>query len=53
MDSEFEHELERRLALIEDPESGEGPLAPLPWRDLLISVAALVAISAALLWWSL
>lgn len=53
MDSEFEAELERRLALIEDPDSDEGPLAPLPWMDVWLSIAALVTVSAVLLWWSL
>lgn len=53
MDPAFEAELERRLALIEDPDSDEGPLAPLPWRDVWASIAALVVLSAAVLWWSL
>ena len=53
MDPAFEAELERRLTLIEDPSNDEGPLTPLPWLDVWLSIAALVAVSAALLWWSL
>ncbi|WP_181407567.1 hypothetical protein [Nocardioides sambongensis] len=53
MDQEFEAELERRLALIDDPQSEEGPLTPLPWLDLLLTAGGLLILTVALLWWSL
>lgn len=53
MDEQFEAELERRLRLIEDPSTEEGPLPRLPLSDFALSVVGLVVLSAALLMWSL
>ena len=53
MDRDFRTELDRRLDLYEDPESDEGILDPLPWRDLGLSVAVLAVLSVALLAWCL
>jgi hypothetical protein len=52
MAGEFEVELERRLALFEDPASDEGVLPGLPSRDLVVAVLALVVVGALLLWWA-
>ncbi|WGW11523.1 hypothetical protein LWF01_15735 [Saxibacter everestensis] len=52
MDAErFERELERRVALLEDADSGEAILPPLPARDLWLAVAGLVVISVFMIWW--
>jgi hypothetical protein len=53
MDDETRVELERRLALIEDPEGHDAPFPPLPRVDLAAAVAGLVLISLLLLWWAL
>lgn len=50
-DQAFEDELERRLALLDDPASGEAPPADLPRRDVLLAALALAVLSAALVWW--
>lgn len=51
MAGEFEVELERRLALFEDPESDEGAMPGLPGRDVLVFVVALLVAGSVLLWW--
>lgn len=51
MDKDFRTELDRRLDLYEDPGSEEGVLAPLPTRDIVISVAVLVLMSLIALGW--
>lgn len=51
MDKDFRTELDRRLDLYEDPGSEEGVLAPLPTRDIVISVAVLVIMSLIALCW--
>ncbi len=53
MDPELRAELERRLDLIEDPDSGEAPLPPLPAADLAAAIAGLALLTALLLWWVL
>lgn len=50
-DDNFDDELERRLRLLEDPASGEAPLANLPWRDVAAAVIGLAVISVLLLVW--
>lgn len=51
MDKDFRSELDRRLDLYEDPGSEEGVLAPLPARDIIISVAILAIASLIVLGW--
>lgn len=51
MVGEFEMELERRLALFEDPASDEGVLPGLPARDVVVALVVLVVIGAVLVWW--
>ncbi|GAA1871338.1 hypothetical protein [Brevibacterium marinum] len=53
MDKDFRTELDRRLDLYEDPGSEEGVLAPLPAKDIVISVAVLVIVSLIVLGWAL
>ncbi|NYI78541.1 hypothetical protein [Nocardioides panzhihuensis] len=53
MDEQFEAELERRLCLIDDPSTEEGPLPRLPLSDVVLSVVGLVVLSVALLLWCL
>ncbi|WP_313404517.1 hypothetical protein [Aeromicrobium sp.] len=50
-DDNFDEELERRLRLLEDPASGEGPLENLPWQDVAAAVIGLAVISVLLLVW--
>lgn len=52
MDKDFRTELDRRLDLYEDPGSEEGVLAPLPTKDIVISVAVLVIASLLVLGWA-
>lgn len=47
----FDPELERRLQLLEDPESSEKPLENLPVKDFAWAVGGLVVLSIALLVW--
>ncbi|WP_455361431.1 hypothetical protein [Streptomyces sp. SYSU K21746] len=47
----FQAELERRLALLEDPASGESALPDLPWRDVWIAALGLIAVALPLVWW--
>lgn len=53
MDDLTRIELERRLDLIEDAESGEAPLPPLPLIDLLAALVGLALLIGLLLWWAL
>lgn len=50
-DANFEAELERRIALLEDPASDEQVLENLPLADVLWAVAAVVVMGIALLIW--
>ncbi|MDT0275915.1 hypothetical protein [Blastococcus goldschmidtiae] len=50
-DRQFAAELERRLVLIEDEGSGEGPLPPLPALDLVFAIVGLVVLTVGLTWW--
>lgn len=48
---EFDRELQRRLAVLEDPEYHDPARADLPARDLVaLLIAAVVLISAMLAW---
>ncbi|MGH3518637.1 MAG: hypothetical protein ACRDQ7_14705 [Haloechinothrix sp.] len=48
---QFRRELDRRLAIIEDPDYDDPACADLPVRDLLILLfASVVVIGAMLLW---
>jgi len=53
MDDAMRAELERRLALIEDPDGPEGALPPLPLLDLVAALVGLAIITVVLLWWAL
>jgi hypothetical protein len=53
MDDELRVELDRRLALIEDPGGADAPLPPLPWSDVVLAIAALALLSVLLVWWAL
>lgn len=44
-------ELERRLALLEDPHGSDGALGDLPWRDVALCAAGIVVMSVLLLMW--
>lgn len=50
-DSAFYDELERRLELLDSPESEEALLPELPSRDVWAAVLVLAAVSAVLVWW--
>ncbi|WP_170161372.1 hypothetical protein [Amycolatopsis palatopharyngis] len=50
-DTTFEAELERRIALLEAPDSGESVLPDLPARDIWLAVLAVAVLSAALIIW--
>lgn len=51
MAGDFEVELERRIALFEDPASDEGVLPGLPLGDVVVAVVVLVVLGTLLLWW--
>lgn len=53
MDDAMRAELERRLALIEDPGGADGVLPPLPLGDLVAAVVGLALLTVVLLWWAL
>ena len=50
-DSEFDAELERRLAILLDPDSSDSILEPLPVLDLALAIAGVIILSALVLWW--
>lgn len=50
-DNEFRRELDRRLAVVEDPAYEDPAGADLPARDLVILLVASVAVIAAALGW--
>ncbi|MDP5182018.1 hypothetical protein QOZ88_05160 [Blastococcus sp. BMG 814] len=50
-DRQFAAELERRLTLIEDEGSGEGPLPPLPVLDLVLAVGGVAVLTVGFTWW--
>lgn len=47
----FEAELDRRLRLLEQPESEESFLEPLPTRDVWLAVAGLAVLVTVMLCW--
>jgi hypothetical protein len=49
--TEFDGELQRRLALLEDPEYHDPARADLPARDLVVLLIAAVVLIAAMLAW--
>ena len=51
-DPNLSEELERRLQLLEDPDSHESPLDDLPWQDVALVVAGIVIMSVLLLIWA-
>lgn len=51
LEATFQAELEQRLTLLEDPESGESTLPDLPWRDVWLATLGLIAAIVPLLWW--
>lgn len=50
-DPKFNDELDRRLRLLESPESPESLPATLPTRDIWMAVSVLVVLVVVLLWW--
>ncbi|SFB42854.1 hypothetical protein SAMN05216266_11130 [Amycolatopsis marina] len=50
-DTNFEAELERRIALLEAPDSEESVLPDLPARDILLAVLTIAALSVGLIFW--
>jgi hypothetical protein len=50
-DDEFRRELDRRLAVVEDPAYEDPARADLPARDLVILLVASVAVIVAALGW--
>lgn len=49
--TDFDDELARRLALLEDPTSDESILPPLPARDVWLAAVAIAVVGVALTWW--
>jgi hypothetical protein len=49
--NEFRRELDRRLAVVEDPAYEDPARADPPVRDLVLLLVASVAVIAAALWW--
>lgn len=50
-EADFDAELERRLALLEAPDSGESVLPDLPRADLWLAVGGTLAMVVLALWW--